>query len=250
MCRTVIISGGGTGIGRAIAERHAKAGDVVILVGRRIHTLQETAAFLGTCAPKAPRAIAISADLSQAEAVARLVKDLDDKGISHVDVLVNNAGGVDSRRTETLLDVADHWIQDYQANVLSAVLLTTSIRSRLTRPGGRIINLSSIAAVQGSGDSYAAAKAAIIGWTYSLATELGPEGITVNAVAPGYVEHTEFFGDNMTPARHQRLVGRTLVGRGGKPDEIAASVFYLVSEQASFITGQVLHVNGGAQFGR
>ncbi|WP_081841253.1 SDR family NAD(P)-dependent oxidoreductase [Alicyclobacillus macrosporangiidus] len=248
--RYVVVSGGGTGIGRAIAERHAAAGDQVILIGRRMRVLEQTVESLSNSIAKAPCAIAIPADLTRVEDVERLKITLDDKKITHIDVLVNNAGGVDFRHAETLSDIADQWMQDYKTNVLTAVLLTSALRSRLTRPGGRIINISSIAAVQGAGDSYAAAKAGILGWTYSLATELGPEGITVNAVVPGFVENTEFFGDRMTPERHQRLVNRTVVGRAGRPSDIAETVFFLASREAEYITGQVLHVNGGAIFGR
>jgi 3-oxoacyl-[acyl-carrier protein] reductase len=118
------------------------------------------------------------------------------------------------------------------------------------RKGGHIINVSSIAALAGGGDSYSAAKAAILGWTLDLATRLGPDGIRVNAVVPGYVTGTEFFGERMTPERHQRLVDRTLLGRPGTPEDIAGSVFFLASPDAAYVTGQFLQVNGGALFGR
>ena len=88
--------------------------------------------------------------------------------------------------------------------------------------------------------------AALLGWTFDLAVRLGAEGIRVNSVVPGYVAATEFFGDRMTDERHQRLVGRTPLGRAGTPDDIAGCVFFLASDDAAYVTGQLLHVNGGA----
>jgi len=94
------------------------------------------------------------------------------------------------------------------------------------------------------------AKAAIIGWTLDLAMRLGREGIRVNAVVPGYVTETEFFGDRMTEDRHERLIARTLLGRAGTPEDVAGAVAFLASEDAAYVTGQLLHVNGGALLGR
>ena len=141
-------------------------------------------------------------------------------------------------------------MRDVASSVLTAVLLTTALEPSLRRPGGRIVTISSIAAIRGGGESYSAAKAALIGWTFQLASTLGPEGVTANVVAPGFIEGTEFFGATMTDERRDRLIAETKVQRAGRPEDVAAAVRYLASPEAGFVTGHVLHVNGGAVFGR
>ncbi len=251
MKRTVVVSGGGRGIGRAVARSFAMSGDWVIILGRRPSVLRDAAEALTAEAssPHGGRVEAYPADLSDPDSVAAVGSEIISRH-SVIDVLVNNAGGVDRQATATLREIADSWLRDFRSNVLTAVMLTTALLPKLRRPGGRVINMSSIAALRGGGGSYTAAKAAVIGWTYDLARSLGKEGITVNAVAPGYIAGTEFFGTSMTPERHQRLVSETLDGRPGTPDDVAAAVYFLASEQASHLTGQIVQVNGGAVLGR
>jgi 3-oxoacyl-[acyl-carrier protein] reductase len=243
--RRVIISGGGTGIGRATARRFARAGDEVTIIGRRQNVLSAAAAEINAEAGAA-RVEALPADLSQPADVDRAAAIV---AAGPVDVLVNNAGGVGSATGEGLGAVAADWEGELRGNVLTAVLLTEALDSALRRPGASIVNVSSIAAVNGGGDSYSGAKAAILGWTIDLALRLGPD-VRVNAVVPGYIEGTEFFGDRMTKERHQRLVARTVLGRAGLPDDVAGGVFFLASDDAAYMTGQFLHVNGGALLGR
>jgi 3-oxoacyl-[acyl-carrier protein] reductase len=238
MQRTVIVSGGGTGIGRATACRFARAGDRVIIIGRRENVLVAAAAALNV--------EALVADLSQPSDVERLAAAMP----SDIDVVVNNAGGAGAATGADLAGVAADWEGELRRNVLPGVLLTEALESRLRRPGASVVNVSSIAALAGGGDSYSGAKAAVLGWTLDLAVRWGECGIRVNAVVPGYIEDTEFFGDRMTDDRRRRLIDRTLLGRAGTPDDVASCIHFLASDDASYVTGQLLQVNGGALLGR
>ena len=252
MNRVVLVSGGGTGIGRTIARAFALDGDRVVILGRRGAVLAATAEQLNSERAENSgdvrwQQVDLTEPAEVERAIAAIVADVG--GTIHV--LINNAGGVDRSVTgDTLAEIAEQFERDFHTNVLTAVLLTRAVAPYLARPGGRIINFSSIAALRGGGDSYSVAKAALHGWTYTLAAEFGAQGITVNAIAPGYVADTEFFGEAMTPERQQRLIGQTLAGRAGQPDDIANAVQFLASEGAAYITGEILHVNGGALFGR
>ncbi|MEW2472657.1 SDR family oxidoreductase [Micromonospora gifhornensis] len=245
--RLAVVSGGGTGIGAAVARTLVADGCSVLVLGRRAEVLATTAERIGseTGRPEAVRAVSV--DLTDPEQIGRVVEAVDGRP---VDVLVNNAGGFHSAQNDTLAGIAANWRATLDTNVLTAVLLTAALRPALRRPGGRVILISSIAAQRGGGDAYSAAKAALHGWAYSLATELGPEQITVNVVSPGYVAETEFFVGRMTPEGHAKRVAATLVGRAGTPDDIAESVRYLASPAASFVTAQILGVNGGSVLGR
>ncbi len=248
--RTVVVSGGATGIGLAIATRFAHDGESVILLGRRRQKLEEAAHELQRSHP-ASQVLWHGCDVGSPEDVEAFVRWLADGRHAPVNVVVNNAGGVTVGADEsTLAGVAAADYELLGGNLVGAHLLTHALRPYLARPGGRIINISSIAAVRGGGGMYSAAKAGVIGLTYALAGELAAEGITVNAVAPGLVLDTEFFGGGMTGARLESRLAQIPLGRAGRPDDIAAAVHYLASDEASYVTGQVHHVNGGWAFGR
>ena len=238
--RQVVVTGGGTGLGRAIAEDFIAAGDRVTITGRRGDVLAATAGSIG--------ATAVAFDAGDPAAVRAALVSLPDR----VDVLVNNAGGnADITGPEVpdgdLDALAEAWRANFSANVLTAVLMTAALRPRLA-DNGRVVNFSSIAARIGVA-SYGAAKAAVESYTGWLAAELGPRGITANVVSPGLILDTEFFHGTLDEAGIERRVNLTRNKRVGVPADIVAIVRFLASPEAGHVTGQVLHVNGGAHLG-
>ncbi|ACM30936.1 MULTISPECIES: SDR family NAD(P)-dependent oxidoreductase [Rhizobium/Agrobacterium group] len=250
MVRTVVITGGGTGIGRACAAHFAAEGNKVIITGRRKEVLEESAASLGV--------EAVAFDASDPFAVAAALEKLP----TSVDVLINNAGGntdlshaalstaISAPEPQGRLEeIASRWQANFEANVLSAVLVTEALAARLT-DNARIITIGSIAGRTGGGGSYGAAKAAIEAWTADLARSLGSRGITANVVAPGLIESTEFFQGRLADERRARLVEATFTKRAGQPKDVVAAVAFLALPSAGHVTGQVIPVNGGAHLAR
>ena len=241
--RVAVVTGGGTGIGRAVAAILVARGDRVAILGRRAEVLERTAGELG-CVWR-------QADVTARDQVQAAVDWVVGGRGPGLDVLVNNAGGIGALDDDAPLEEAERvWDEVVDANLKGPFLMSRAAIPHLRRPGGRIVNLSSVAAFTGRGGPYAAAKAGVVGLTYALALDLGPQGITANVVAPGFIEDTEFFGDGLTEQGRQERVNRIPAGRPGHPDEIAAAVAYLTSPETGYVNGEVHHVNGGWVFGR
>ncbi len=248
--RVAVITGGSSGIGREIAAGFARNGDQVVITGRNEDTLAAACREIGA------RCSWQQADVSQREQVAAAVNAIVSR-LGRVDVLINNAGHSTFARglaPETPLDEAEAiWAEDIAVNLTGAFLMTHAVAPYLTRPGGRIIYISSDAALTGGAGlrlaGYAAAKAGLLGLAHALALEYGPQGITVNVIAPGFIAGT---GSNARiPEETVKGIAAQLpVRRGGKVEDVAAAALFLASPEAGFITGEVLNVNGGRVFGR
>jgi 3-oxoacyl-[acyl-carrier protein] reductase len=230
--KLALVTGASRGIGRAIAEELARAGAAVV-VGYRSgkDEAEELAAAIG--------GRAVQADVSDPDEAKRLVGEAGD-----VDVLVNNAGLTRDGLLARMSD--DDWRTVIETNLSSVFYTCRAVtRPMMKKRGGSIINISSIVGVHGNWGqtNYGASKAGIIGFTKSLARELGSRNIRANVVAPGYVKTalTDVLPDEATAA----MVQQTPLGRVADPEEIAGAVRFLASDQASFITGEVLLVDGG-----
>ena len=235
--KTVLINGGSRGIGAAMVKTFADAGWCVAFTYK---SSEERAKEL----EKATGALAIKADSANEEQVVDAVA-LAEERLGKIDCLINNAA-ISSFSVFTDITL-DAWNEMLSVNLTGAFLYSRAvIPGMVKRQEGRIINISSMWGITGSSCEvhYSAAKAALIGMTKALAKELGPSGITVNAIAPGVID-TEMNRNSLTDEDLAALIDETPLMRIGKAEEIAASALFLAGEGASFITGEVLSVNGG-----
>ncbi len=235
--KTALVTGASGGIGTAIARSLHSQGAAVVLSGTRIDALQQLADSLGD------RAYVCPADLRSVDASDTLIKDTE-AAAGPLDILVNNAG---LTRDMLALRMKD---EDWQAVIdvdLTAPfrLCRAALKGMLRRRAGRIIGIGSIVGTTGNAGqaNYAAAKAGMIGMTKALAAEVASRGVTVNLVAPGFIETP--MTDALSETQKVKLTESIPLGRLGQPSDIANAVVYLASDEASWVTGATFHVNGG-----
>jgi 3-oxoacyl-[acyl-carrier protein] reductase len=235
--KTALITGASGGIGGEIARTLHGAGAIVGLSGTRTEPLEALAADLGD------RAHVLPCNLSDPDAVAALPKQAAD-AMGSVDILVNNAG---ITRDNLFMRMSDEeWQSVIDVNLTATFKLCKGVlRGMMKARWGRIVNISSVVGATGNPGqgNYAAAKAGMIGMSKSLAYEVASRGITVNAVAPGFIATA--MTDKLTDDQKSAILGQIPSGRMGTPEEIAAAVLYLASPEAAYVTGTTLHVNGG-----
>jgi 3-oxoacyl-[acyl-carrier protein] reductase len=230
--KTALVTGGSRGIGRAIVAELAAAGADVVF--GFLSGAEESASLAEETGARA-----VQADVASAEAAARLVEDAGD-----VDILVNNAGVTRDGLLARMSD--DDWRTVLDTNLSSVFYTCRAVtRPMMKKRSGAIVNISSIVGVHGNWGqtNYGASKAGIIGFTKSLARELGSRGVRANVIAPGYVKSR--LTDVLPEEATQTMLANTPLGRLGEPEDVARAVRFLCSDEASYITGEVLLVDGG-----
>jgi 3-oxoacyl-[acyl-carrier protein] reductase len=235
--RTALVTGATGGIGGAIAHALHASGATVAISGTRIEMLDALSGQLGG------RVHVVRCNLADKEDVENLVPAAE-AALGHVDILVNNAGITRDNLFMRLRD--EEWDQVLAVDLTAAFRLArAAVRGMMRRRFGRIIAITSVVGVTGNAGqaNYAAAKAGMIGMTKSLAQEVASRGVTVNAIAPGFIETA--MTSALSDKQKDLILGRVPAGRLGSPDDVAAAAVYLASNEGAYVTGQTLHVNGG-----
>jgi 3-oxoacyl-[acyl-carrier protein] reductase len=235
--KTALVTGATGGIGGSIARALHAQGATVALSGTRKEVLEQLAAELGE------RAFVVPADLSNAESVEALVPAAE-AAMGSVDILVNNAG---LTRDGLFMRMKDEdWDLVLRVNLDAAFRLSrAAIRGMMKKRWGRIVTITSVVGTTGNAGqaNYAASKAALVGMSKALAAEVASRNVTVNCVAPGFIATP--MTDVLNDKQREAILGTIPAGRLGAPDDIGAAVVYLASDEAGYMTGQTLHVNGG-----
>jgi 3-oxoacyl-[acyl-carrier protein] reductase len=234
--KTALVTGASRGIGEAIARRLGESGAKVLCAARNLEGVQKVAGEIGG------KGVAVQLDITGPDIRERVKAILEEHG--QIDILVNNAGVTDDDLFIRMKPEA--WNNVLRTNLDSAFHITQELVKKMIRARwGRIINITSVVGLSGNPGqvNYAASKAGIIGFTKSLALEIGSRNVTVNAVAPGFIQTamTDAISDEARRKMEERIAARRL----GTPDDVAYAVVFLASEQAGYITGTVLNVSGG-----
>ena len=235
--KTALVTGASGGNGGAIARALHGAGATVALSGRRVEAMEPLAAELGD------RVHVIPADLSSAEGTDKLAADAE-AAMGGIDILINNAGL--TRDTLMMRMKDEDWQEVIDVNLTAAFRLSRAVlRGMMKKRQGRIIGITSIVGVTGNPGqvNYAASKAGMIGMSKSLAQEVAARGVTVNCIAPGFIATA--MTEDLTDAQKENLMSAIPAGRMGTSEDIAAAAVYLASDEAAYVTGQTMHVNGG-----
>ena len=238
--KVALVTGASRGIGEAIARRLASEGAAVLAAARTAEALDRV---VGEIAAAGGKASALPLDLADEASIAGGAKAALDRH-GQVDILVNNAGVTEDNLLLRLSKEA--WDRVLATNLTGVFLLTQAVvRSMLKRRYGRIVNVTSVVGLMGNAGqaNYAASKAGLVGFTKSLARELGSRNITCNAVAPGFIATA--MTEKMTDEARAALSGQIALGHLGSPEDVAAAVAFLASEDAAYVTGTVLNVSGG-----
>ncbi|MBF0142660.1 MAG: 3-oxoacyl-[acyl-carrier-protein] reductase [Magnetococcales bacterium] len=238
--QVAIVTGATSGIGRVIALALAKEGARIFVVSNEPQKIPETLAEIRQLSPESE---AREVDVTSAAAVEEAIKAVQER-YGRIDILVNNAG---ITQDNLLLRMGEeHWDRVMEVNLKSVYRLTRLVlRPMMKARYGRIVNISSVVALTGNPGqaNYSASKAALLGFTKSVALEVASRQITANCVAPGFIETA--MTAKLSPEVKQAMLSRIPLGTMGKPEDVAAAVLFLVSEAGRYVTGETLHVNGG-----
>lgn len=246
--RTALVTGGNVGIGRGVSLALARCGADIALT--YFSHEDEGLAVVSEIEALGRKACAYRLDATDSGQVNKVVSEVAEVLGGHIDILMNNAGHLVGRKTiDEMSD--EHWHKTMNVNITSTFYCTRAVLPFMDTGWGRIVNMSSLAARNGGGPgavAYAASKGAVIAYTRGLSKEVAHLGITVNAVAPGLILETPFHQNFNTSDGIAGGIAATPLKRGGTPEDVAGAVIYFVTDLGSFITGEVIEINGGLYF--